>query len=1126
MKKIIYSAVAMAFAFFAASCQQENLEPTATDNTVTYTVKVADALATKALGDETTAVDKVYYQVYREAEVRDLTKVFVYEGEADVNAGTASFDLEFVKNQKFVVLFWAQKAGLQMFDIRDLRAVEVKTPVASNNLNAQVFAGSDTVTDCVSGKGGDVELARPISQLNIATNAESLAFGTKTIDLVSSTVTVTGLYPKYNVATGEVSGNLATVVYEGAEIFDETLKVNGQTYTYAAMNYVGFAPNETSITVDVDFTITTSEGDVLHSVPNVPLKPNYRTNIIGNLLTEAADYDVTLDAEWDGVNNNEVIVEGLVKNTEGVYEIYTANGLAYASQNLFAQEGGSYVLTADIDMTSASSVATKAADALVYNSASLTHTMKARSFEFDGKGYKIKNLPGMFIAYTGSAKSVVVKNLTLETPNVAFNVEDTPATDGVGAFIGYAGTSTTITLDNCHVKGGKIEGGHWTGGLVGYAAGYSGNDGPVFETLTIKDCSVKNATVTGKGSCGAIIGHATGDDWTLVDMDNIVVTSNSIISTGDSDNKAGSVMGTLGNAGQPKTVNGVTKTGGVTIDGYEVSGNTVKSNNVDNAKLWGRQGNSNGVLTIDGEKVEDFGNYVATTTVTVTNDAELAAAIEGALPEMVIKLAAGTYTENIVLTVAELGAAQGDITFKAVAGAEPVIAGTVTLGYRKQGTGAAMWDGNVTFDGITFDHVENAKHSLDVQDVKSLTLKNCTIIGDGEYGLGSASGNGTGPSLIDNCTFDNAAMQILGNFGTDLIINECTFNQSRINVQGGNGVTVQNCTFNNTLKSVHVGDSFYCVRSNSTPISVKNSEINIDSELAEVASGQAKWGLLWNRGTTNWTVANVAVTLTQSALIQTELLVTKCTSTGTIDNNLTVNGVHVGVSQNAEGVWEVDNTATGALSWFKANNPEVFQNGTVQYGTALYAYSNNGMNATLSAAGEDAKVVRGFIGATVKDVTVADGIKVIGDRTFRDAPNLTSVVLPQSLTELEEGAFQGCGLTSITIPGENVTLGKQSIGYLPNLETITITAKKVTVGNYCARACTKLKSVYIYSDEITFAAGGSMYFTDCESNNTSGITFYVSSQAIADAVNAANPNGHAKGMQIKSIDGSVTYYSR
>ena len=169
MKKIIYSAAAMALAFFAASCQQENLEPVVSANTVTYTVEVPGALATRALGDETTAVDKVYYQVYRATEVDDLTKAFVYDGEAEVNAGKASFDLEFVKNQSFVVLFWAQDEDLQMFNIVDLRKVQLTTPGASNNVNAQVFAGSDTVDDCVSGKGGNVELTRPISQLNIFT---------------------------------------------------------------------------------------------------------------------------------------------------------------------------------------------------------------------------------------------------------------------------------------------------------------------------------------------------------------------------------------------------------------------------------------------------------------------------------------------------------------------------------------------------------------------------------------------------------------------------------------------------------------------------------------------------------------------------------------------------------------------------------------------------------------------------------------------------------------------------------------------------------------------------------------------------------------------------------------------
>ena len=98
--------------------------------------------------------------------------------------------------------------------------------------------------------------------------------------------------------------------------------------------------------------------------------------------------------------------------------------------------------------------------------------------------------------------------------------------------------------------------------------------------------------------------------------------------------------------------------------------------------------------------------------------------------------------------------------------------------------------------------------------------------------------------------------------------------------------------FNNTLTAANVDDSFYAIRSNSTPITVKDCPIKIDSKLTEVATAQAKWYLLANRGTANWTVENVEVTLTEAALAQTALQVTACTSTGVINaTNLTVNGV-------------------------------------------------------------------------------------------------------------------------------------------------------------------------------------------------------------------------------------------
>ena len=110
MKKFIYSAAAMALAFFAASCQQENLEPVVKANTVTYTVQVADAITTKTIGDDITAVDELVYEVYRTAgkKVTDFTAEdnLLYHKTATITNGVATIELELVNDQNFTVLFW------------------------------------------------------------------------------------------------------------------------------------------------------------------------------------------------------------------------------------------------------------------------------------------------------------------------------------------------------------------------------------------------------------------------------------------------------------------------------------------------------------------------------------------------------------------------------------------------------------------------------------------------------------------------------------------------------------------------------------------------------------------------------------------------------------------------------------------------------------------------------------------------------------------------------------------------------------------------------------------------------------------------------------------------------------
>ena len=340
MKKFIFSLSALAALLLAGSCQRENLEPAQQGGTVTYTVQVPGALGTKAAGDY-----ELIYEVYRE------DNSLIYESANPIpfdQNGKVELSLEFVKDQNFTVLFWAQKEGAA-YNTGDLRNVTLGT-LTANKENYEVFAGKDDVTSCVSSSNGNVVLVRPIAQLNIATLTSGLTLGnTSKVKPEYSDLKVTGLYSAYNVATGEVIGNAGEVSYAKADIkADDFFNTD---YTRVGMNYVGFMPEE-GANVEVDFNIyTEKDGDINHKVSNVPVKANYQTNILGNLISATADYQVTLEDWADAGKDMEVLADGIVENINGDYEISTAVGFAYAINELFADGGTFYIHPGTYDFT-------------------------------------------------------------------------------------------------------------------------------------------------------------------------------------------------------------------------------------------------------------------------------------------------------------------------------------------------------------------------------------------------------------------------------------------------------------------------------------------------------------------------------------------------------------------------------------------------------------------------------------------------------------------------------------------------------------------------------------------------------------------------------------------------------
>lgn len=198
----------------------------------------------------------------------------------------------------------------------------------------------------------------------------------------------------------------------------------------------------------------------------------------------------------------------------------------------------------------------------------------------DGNGHTISDLSKPLIGRVWSAIKVNIKNLTISGSTIVVDEEDLEGNVGVGAFIGST-DAFDINLENCHLIGSTVKGGHWTGGLVGYLTGSDTNMGK----MNILNSSVINSTINGKGSAGSLLGHATGSALANIDITNATVTGNTVTSTGASSEKAGSVMGTVG-------------AGTVKVNNLNESNNTVKSNEtiiID--RIYGRL--AGGSLVID-----------------------------------------------------------------------------------------------------------------------------------------------------------------------------------------------------------------------------------------------------------------------------------------------------------------------------------------------------------------------------------------------------------------------------------------------------------------------------------------------------------------------------------------------
>ena len=322
--------MAAAVLFGAASCAKEDISSSIANGEqveVTFTANLPE-LGTRAYGDGTN-VNVVYVNVYEAGSDILLSDLTLDDG-YPVSSKQAKVNIALIKGMKYDIVFWAQDKYCGHYTLNGKEVTVNYENATANDNSRDAFYAYVNNFDPVAPAGKDqVKLYRPFAQINAATDdlASVEKSGIKLSSLKSGVV-IKKAYKTLNIADGSVS-NEVEVTFAPTTIpaklnEPETLK---DDYDYLAMNYVLVGDKKlvnATLTVrgerinsDDAFNLTVNE------YTNVPLQRNYRTNILGLLITRSTDFTVEIKPGFD---NSEYEVEGdvVTANVDTVEEFAAA----------------------------------------------------------------------------------------------------------------------------------------------------------------------------------------------------------------------------------------------------------------------------------------------------------------------------------------------------------------------------------------------------------------------------------------------------------------------------------------------------------------------------------------------------------------------------------------------------------------------------------------------------------------------------------------------------------------------------------------------------------------------------------------------------------------------------------
>lgn len=340
MKTFKYLAAA-ALTLLAVSCNKEQVTEVPDGQTVdvTFTAALPGEMATKAIGDGQTA-KTLYVSVYENDDAKTKLELDKTATFTDLKT-QVTFSL--VKGKTYNFVFWAQAAEGAPYDVTDLKNIKISYEGAeANDEKRDAFYATRKELKVNGALTETIKLYRPFAQVNFGTADydAAVAAGVKPVKSVFTATDVATIFDTFE-AEGKEAKDVVT--FTESALPGETLVTKAGDYKWMTMNYIlpmGKQDAKHISNVTAEFIPETGI-TVKASSPQTPVQNNYRTNILGNLLTSQVIFNIEIVPIFNEPDNDIDIVN--VKNEASLRALFAT--------------GGEATLAADLDLGETVSVA-------------------------------------------------------------------------------------------------------------------------------------------------------------------------------------------------------------------------------------------------------------------------------------------------------------------------------------------------------------------------------------------------------------------------------------------------------------------------------------------------------------------------------------------------------------------------------------------------------------------------------------------------------------------------------------------------------------------------------------------------------------------------------------------------